>query len=84
MAGIAGFEPANTGVKGRRLAAWLYPIMETRAGFEPVIAAVKGQCPYLIRRAGHMQGQPPLPLRSSVVGDENIIYTNMQQSCQDH
>ena len=47
MAGIAGFEPALLASKARALTAWLYPkIVEIRAGLEPVIATVKGLCPY--------------------------------------
>ena len=45
MAGIAGFEPAIPASKAGALTAWRYPIMEIRAGLEPVIAAVKGLCP---------------------------------------
>ena len=46
MAGIAGVEPALQASKARALTAWLYPqIVEIRAGFEPVIATVKGLCP---------------------------------------
>lgn len=36
MAGVAGFEPANNGVKVRCLSAWRYPYMVLETGFEPV------------------------------------------------
>ena len=35
MAGDAGFEPANDGVKVRCLTAWLIPNMVEGDGFEP-------------------------------------------------
>lgn len=34
--------------------------METRAGLEPVVAAVKGLCPNQIRRAGHITAESNL------------------------
>ena len=35
MAGVAGFEPTNDGVRVRCLTAWRYPYMAPEAGFEP-------------------------------------------------
>ena len=35
LAGVAGFEPTNDGVRVRCLTAWRYPYMAPEAGFEP-------------------------------------------------
>ena len=37
MAGVAGFEPTNAGVKVPCRTAWRHPIMATVAGFEPTM-----------------------------------------------
>ena len=44
MAGIAGFEPANDGVKVRCLTAWRYPSMVYLKGFEPLTHGLEGRC----------------------------------------
>lgn len=38
MAGMAGFEPANDGVKVRYLTAWLHPYMKGKWAAEPTTA----------------------------------------------
>ena len=83
MAGIVGFEPTVPASKVGALAAWPYPsIMEIRAGLEPVIAAVKGLCPnHLDERT--IGGKLNFPhLGNSVVRNENIINSHLQQSCE--
>ena len=81
MAGIVGFEPTVPASKAGALAAWPYPIiLEIRAGLEPVIAAVKGLCPnHLDERT--IGGKLNFPhLGNSVVRNENIINSYLQQS----
>ena len=83
MAGIVGFEPTVPASKVGALAAWPYPsIMEIRAGLEPVIAAVKELCPYHLdeRTVGGKLSFPHLG--NSVVRNENIINSHLQQSCE--
>ena len=41
MAGVAGLEPANAGVKVPCLTTWRYPNMETPIGFEPMILGLQ-------------------------------------------
>ncbi len=42
---VAGFEPANDGIRIRCLTTWRYPIKKTGlAGFEPANAGVKVLC----------------------------------------
>ena len=83
MAGIVGFEPTVPASKAGALAAWPYPIiLEIRAGLEPVIAAVKGLCPnHLDERT--VGGKLNFPhLGNSVVRNDNIINSYLQQSCK--
>ena len=83
MAGIVGFEPTVPASKAGALAAWPYPIiLEIRAGLEPVIAAVKELCPYHLdeRTVGGKLSFPHLG--NSVVRNENIINSHLQQSCE--
>ena len=83
MAGIVGFEPTVPASKAGALSAWLYPIiLEIRAGLEPVIAAVKGLCPnHLDERT--VGGKLNFPHSgNSVVRNENIINSYLQQSCE--
>ena len=80
MVGIVGFEPTVPTSKADALAAWPYPsILEIRAGLEPVIAAVKGLCPnHLDERT--VGGKLSFPhLGNSVVRNENIINSHLQQ-----
>ena len=47
MAGVAGFEPTNDGVKVRCLTAWLYPSkreMVSPGGFEPPTHGLEDRC----------------------------------------
>ena len=83
MAGIVGFEPTVPASKAGALAAWPYPIiLEIRAGLEPVIAAVKGLCPNHLdeRTVGGKLNFPQLG--NSIVRNENIINSYLQQSCE--
>ena len=83
MAGIAGFEPAMPVSKAGALTAWRYPRMvEIRAGLEPVIATVKGLCPNHLdeRTVGGKLNFPQLG--HSVVRNDNIINSYLQQSCE--
>ena len=41
LAGVAGLEPANAGVKVPCLTTWRYPNMETPIGFEPMILGLQ-------------------------------------------
>lgn len=69
MAGIAGLEPAIPASKADALAAWPYPIncVETHAGLEPSIAAVKGLCPDHLDDWAMLQGETPCKLCNRVV-----------------
>ena len=45
MAGVAGFEPTNGGIKTRCLTAWLYPNkVVSPEGFEPPTHGLEGRC----------------------------------------
>ena len=45
MAGVAGFEPTNGGIKTRCLTAWLYPKnVVSPLGFEPKTHGLEGRC----------------------------------------
>ena len=45
MAGVAGFEPTNGGIKTRCLTTWLYPKkMVSPEGFEPPTHGLEGRC----------------------------------------
>lgn len=85
MAEIVGLEPTMPASKAGALTTWPYPnIVETHAGLEPVIAAVKGLCPNLLDEWAVLQGDE-LPAYSSGYGmirHQNIINSHMQQGCQ--
>lgn len=84
MAEIVGLEPTMPASKAGALTTWPYPnIVETHAGLEPVIAAVKGLCPNLLDEWAVLQGDE-LPAYSSGYGmirHQNIINSHMQQGC---
>ena len=46
LAGVAGFEPTNGGIKTRCLTAWLYPkkSVVSPLGFEPKTHGLEGRC----------------------------------------
>ena len=45
MAGVAGFEPTNGGIKTRCLTTWLYPKeLVSPEGFEPPTHGLEGRC----------------------------------------
>ena len=44
MAGAAGFEPTNTGVKVPRLTAWPRPYMAPQVGLEPTTLRLTAAC----------------------------------------
>ena len=82
MAGIAGFEPAMPASKAGALTTWPYPsIVETHAGLEPVIAAVKGLCPHRLDEWAVPQGEvlPAYVSGNGMSRHQNIINTHMQQ-----
>lgn len=56
--------------------------MEIRAGLEPVIATVKGLCPNHLDERTMSREEAPAFLSDGIVSDEDIIYTNVQQSCK--